>query len=132
MKSVNLLAILSAIGFVAVASFDNVHAWPLIFPLVGGIAVMFANRSNAGQEGYSNVFKSALLASVITMILSFLSIWFLAKESISKALEDAGYPLTGNTLSSVAIISIVLGIIFLISYLLGTAVGALFTKRKHD
>lgn len=128
MKSPLLIAFLSGIAFVALASFKNVGSWPLLFPFAAGIAVMTINKKAVFKKNYRSMLLYGFYAALLVTIASMLSLWFIAREILEEKVADIGYKFSGFSL--LVIVSISLALLFFLTYLLGTAIGAIFRYRN--
>lgn len=133
MKNNFAIVVFSAFGFISMACFNNVHAWPLLFPFIGGIVAMTINKSKAMRRSYGYILQYGFYGALLVCILAIPVIWFLAKDAFRQRITDMGYTVNNESFLQAAGTAIFsLGIIFFITYLLGTAIIALFSKRKNN
>lgn len=125
-------AIVSAVGFITMAIFNYVQAWPLLFPLIGGLAAMASNKSATHYKGYGTILLYGFYATLLVMLIAMPLMWFKAKDAILQQVNEMGYKGSGASFAEVAsIIILSMGVLFFVAYLVGTAFGAIFPSKKY-
>jgi hypothetical protein len=115
MKLAILVGVAAGAAFFFHAMLPNSHAWPLIWPLAGGVAVQILAGRQHEASGFSNGFRLAgatgLVTGAIFFIATLASLYALGSPQLAplaQALGAAGpVPFTSLTVKAVAFTAVV-------------------------
>jgi hypothetical protein len=127
MRRSYIISFVAAIIFSIHILFNNVHSWPLIWPLAGGILAVITGRRHTTYR-YSSIVQSGITGGLIVWVICLLAGWFFAKENIIRHYQQFNDP--ANAEPSVLFGASIVALTYVAAWLFSSGVTTIVTGRK--
>ncbi|SKA15514.1 hypothetical protein [Sediminibacterium ginsengisoli] len=128
MKRPLIYSILAAFAFIIHASFNDVHSWPLVWPLLAGVLSVTAGKRNAAYR-YRALIRVGISAALVVFSAGLAVSWFTEDATLISHFQQFNNPPDAEP--SLVFGICVLAAVFFAAWLLSSGITALITRKKE-